>query len=890
MNTRIIIASTHVYTKQMFSFTSLLGAQSSSPASQSLLELEGGIKILVDVGWDESFSPTLLDELEAHVKSLSFILLTHATTAHLAAYAHCCKHFAGFTQVPVYATPPVKSLGRALLQDIYASTPLAASSIPLGKAVEDVPSHFLLQPPSQTEIITFFSSIRTLEYSQPHQPEVSPSSPPPNSLTITAYSAGTSLGGTLWHIQHSVESIVYAVDWNQATDSIFRPAVWLGAGGEAVIKNLSRPSALVCSSRGSQRTILAGGVQSKIEQLIGSIKRTLSQGGTVLIPTDSCAKALEISYYLEQVWKVDRELSQSTGLYFASSAASLTLKYAANMVEWMNPDIANTMDPTEVQQDDQSANRNPFNFKSVKLLEKKRHLDRILTLGEPKVIIASDLSLEWGHARYCFENLCTDSRNLAVLLEESTQKVLDRPSLSSSLWSIFSLQPPGKSQIVNPQGSAVTFSDTSINPLEGEDLLLYQHHLAKERESKLTTDTANTLQEALLDDASSATSSSVDDEEGMQGIALNMTTILNRARAKAGLSDEELGVNILVRKRGIYDWNVRGKRGKDRLFPKRPTRKAPRNDDYGEAIRAEDFMRVDERENEEAETVIDKEPNGVQKARWEESNAEATTIVAEEPQDEEDEEESWHSSGPVKATLLERTCPVFMGITHVDFSRLPDKGSIGMLISLLNPRKLLLIGGNMSETKSLEAECHKLGGSGLEIFAPTMGEVVDASLNTNAWNVKLSIPLQSQLRWQTVGMIGIVSLTAQLRLEDAGITEENTAKRVKNNDAVSTQPDLPPILDLVPMSSTKAITRRALHVGDLRLSDLRKSMLALGFSAEFRAEGTLVINGIVVVRKSDVGKIEVETVIGANGARVGDGTFDAVRKWLYGGLAVIPGW
>jgi cleavage and polyadenylation specificity factor subunit 2 len=48
----------------MFNFTSLLGAQSTSPASQSLIELEGGIKILVDVGWDESFDVALLKELE----------------------------------------------------------------------------------------------------------------------------------------------------------------------------------------------------------------------------------------------------------------------------------------------------------------------------------------------------------------------------------------------------------------------------------------------------------------------------------------------------------------------------------------------------------------------------------------------------------------------------------------------------------------------------------------------------------------------------------------------------------------------------------------------------------------------------------------------------------
>lgn len=49
----------------MFTFTPLLGAQSaSSKASQSILELDGGIKILVDVGWDDTFDTLDLAELE----------------------------------------------------------------------------------------------------------------------------------------------------------------------------------------------------------------------------------------------------------------------------------------------------------------------------------------------------------------------------------------------------------------------------------------------------------------------------------------------------------------------------------------------------------------------------------------------------------------------------------------------------------------------------------------------------------------------------------------------------------------------------------------------------------------------------------------------------------
>ncbi len=48
----------------MFTFTPLLGAQTNSNASQSIIELDGGVKVLVDVGWDERFDVAQLSELE----------------------------------------------------------------------------------------------------------------------------------------------------------------------------------------------------------------------------------------------------------------------------------------------------------------------------------------------------------------------------------------------------------------------------------------------------------------------------------------------------------------------------------------------------------------------------------------------------------------------------------------------------------------------------------------------------------------------------------------------------------------------------------------------------------------------------------------------------------
>lgn len=65
----------------MFTFCPLQGALSESTASQSLLELDGGVKVLIDVGWDETFNVEKLRELEKYVVSQ---MDTHRN------YTDCC--------------------------------------------------------------------------------------------------------------------------------------------------------------------------------------------------------------------------------------------------------------------------------------------------------------------------------------------------------------------------------------------------------------------------------------------------------------------------------------------------------------------------------------------------------------------------------------------------------------------------------------------------------------------------------------------------------------------------------------------------------------------------------------------------------------------------------
>ena len=448
----------------MFNFTPLLGAQSDSSASQSLLELDGGIKILVDVGWDETFDVENLQALEKHVSTISFVLLTHPTTDHLAAYAHCCKHFPQFTSIPVYATTPVISLGRTLTQDLYASTPLAASIIPATSLAEitysstfakDGPSpNILLQPPTAEEIASYFSLINPLKYSQPHQPIPSPFSPPLNGLTITAHNAGHTLGGTIWHIQYGLESIVYAVDWNQAKENTLSGAAWLGGGGGGaeVIEQLRRPTALVCSSKGADRAYLAGGRKKRDDALLDLVRDTITKGGTVLIPTDSSARILELVYVLEHHWREENkgshsEVYKNARIHLASRSASSTLRYTRSMIEWMDEGIVRDMeaandrdksqDNSKGQGDGKNTDQTPFDFRNVKLVERKSQVERILASGKPGVILASDKSLEWGFSKDAMQRLCGDARNLVVLTERIAQPARTRKGIGRFLWDLW---------------------------------------------------------------------------------------------------------------------------------------------------------------------------------------------------------------------------------------------------------------------------------------------------------------------------------------------------------------------------------------------------------------------------------------------------------------------
>ncbi|KAL5043739.1 hypothetical protein BDW71DRAFT_187284 [Aspergillus fruticulosus] len=1007
----------------MFTFTPLLGAQSSaSKASQSILELDGGVKILVDVGWDDTFDPLDLVELEKHVSTLSLILLTHATPSHIGAYVHCCKTFPLFTQIPVYATSPVIALGRTLLQDLYESAPLAATFLPKasvsepgastsaasaasvteadGSADSTSAGRILLQPPTTEEIARYFSLIQPLKYSQPHQPIPSPFSPPLNGLTLTAYNAGHTVGGTIWHIQHGMESIVYAVDWNQARESVVAGAAWFGgsgASGTEVIEQLRKPTALVCSTRGGDKFALHGGRKKRDEMLLDMIRSTLVKGGTVLIPTDTSARVLELAYALEHAWRdaardMQDDVLKRGGLYLAGRKVNTTMRLARSMLEWMDESIVREFEAAEAadtagQNNDgersdprqgkaDNKGLGPFTFKHLKTVERKKKLEKLLGDRTPKVILASDSSLDWGFAKESLRLLAGGENNLLLLTDPLHHRKFSdknneshRRTLGSMIWQWYEERQDGVAlekgsdgemlEQVHSGGRELSWADVQRAPLEAGEQLLYQQYLATKRQFQDAAqargqENLDTAADAL-DDRSSSSSEESDSEQ--QGRVLNFSNSLAHSnRNKLGLSDEDLGVNVLLRRKNIYDYDVRGKKGRERMFPYVAPRK--KGDEYGEIIRPEEYLRAEEREEiDMQQRRTESQLKLGQKRRWDETRSAGGTArkqasdstdrkdtdmlenlsMTDEGDDAgtaaaPDEEDEQAFEGPAKAIYEKATLTINARLAFVDFTGLHDKRSLEMLIPLIQPRKLILVGGMKEETMALATECQKLlvAKTGVDassptaavIFTPTNGEVIDASVDTSAWTVKLSNNLVRRLKWQHVRTLGVVTLTGQLKAPEPVPTDQDTTdspnkkqKLVEETATSSEQPtptptpqtqptepqqttdkpDRYPVLDILQAnmaSGTRSMTR-PLHVGDLRLADLRKIMQSAGHKAEFRGEGTLLIDGFVAVRKSGTGKIEIEAAAypagPGTGVVQGAGSFLAVKQKIYEGLAVVAG-
>ncbi|KAK9476182.1 beta-lactamase-like protein [Lipomyces japonicus] len=792
----------------MFTFTPILGAAADddkSLACQSLLTFDSNVRVLIDVGWDDKFSPELLNELERLTPTIDLILLTHATVSHLGAFAYAYKHFPGFDSIPVYATLPVINMGRMVTIDAYATAWFTSR-----------PS----EPFQISEVDSIFDKIHTLKYSQQFSLNAKLSS-----LRISAYNAGHSLGGTIWRLQYGQEDVLHAVDWNHAVERHLNSSLLLTSP-----ESFNRPTALINGARAGSS------LRKKEETLANAVARGLAKGGSVLLPTSTTARALELCHFLDAYW-TEHKLTEIP-LFFVSRTGSRTMSYARSMLEWMSSSI--------VREWEEKGSETPFVFKYLKVVSSE---EEVISVRGRKVIIASGQGLEWGPARNVFAEECSAEGNTVVFTQE-----VDHESLGGQILNAWKLATDAISDDVK-FGRISMQKQLELRrsvPLEGEEL---QKFLDAERERQAFAERQTAIDiknRTLLDQedlSESESSDSEDDEVTVDGVEEKL----------------DVGVLILTQTEDVFDYDVRGaKTLKNKMFPFVPRR--IRKDAYGEIIRTEDYLRAEERDEGK---LSGKDENDVawneeigKKRKWADDQDEEKVVVI-----------------PSKTVVEKRLVTVRCEITFIDFEGLADARSIQMIIPQLQPRKVILISGTTQQSESLSAGLRNAGIE--EVYVPEADTSINASMDTSAFEVTISSELAKLIKWQDTagGEYSVAQIKGKLLRVEQLAKDNSTAAADNADDQTDTNE-----LELLPITTkqehaTAAGLTKPVMVGDVRLAELKRRLISNGHRAEFRGEGMLLCDKQVVVRKLDNNEILVEGGVGKE--------FYEVRKIVASFLAKI---
>lgn len=297
---------------------------------------------------------------------------------------------------------------------------------------------------------------------------------------------------------------------------------------------------------------------------------SLKQGGSVLMPTDSSARVLELSYLLDQYW-TQHQLSYP--LIMLSNTSYHTAHFAKSMLEWMGEEFTKHFSQTR---------ENPYEFKYLRLCHKMEDLE---SHPGPKVVIASHHSLETGFARELFVQWMTrnPTRNTLILTDRSSPG-----SLARRLYDDWSQQAPipdlklmKRKLPVQPAIEYETQLDLTVYqrvPLEGAELAEFE---AAQR-AKAERDAAQAAMIArskTIVEEDESDSSDLDEDENMEDLLTKQFDLYVKDAGKSG---------------GFF------KQAQSyRMFPYLEKRK--KIDDYGEAIQVEHYMKASDFERIEQE-------------------------------------------------------------------------------------------------------------------------------------------------------------------------------------------------------------------------------------------------------------------------------------------------
>ncbi|KAG9018843.1 hypothetical protein FRB90_009130 [Tulasnella sp. 427] len=889
----------------MLVFTPLAGSGRSEQTRPLcyLLTIDD-VNILLDCGSFPPGTPTEKTEgyysaLKQHAPNVDLVLFSHGDTAHLGLYPYA--HAKWKLAAPAYASIPVQAMGRMAVTEELKDLAMEEQVLPPteGSAEEEEPmtEKYVATP---HEILEAFDAVSTLRYSEPiHLAGKC------QGITITPYSAGHTLGGTIWKIRSpSSGTIVYAVDMNHTKERHLDGTVILrSSGGGGVFEGLARPDLLITDA--DRALTVSARRKDRDTAFLDLIATTIRTSHSVLIPCDPSTRILELLVLLDQYWTFQK---LETPICLVSQTGSEMLAYVRSMVEWMGGTLSKDEGGAEIdvsktgrkrrrdeEEDEAAVGPMSLRFRHVQFFGDAKAFLSAHKPEEPKVILAVPYNMAYGPSRRLFTELASEPGNLVVMPSMGEPGTLAHDLFT--MWNERQTEDDkwGKGKVgdIARIREELTIQLNSKIPLTGQELEDYntreQERAAKEREAAQRAALARSQQLLEADEGDSGDDTDSDEDDDDMAID----------RALGGGSDDEMNQDIdpASQRRGGasgHDWSVddadsarhlsfdiylkgnvskaasffkttSGATQRFRMFPYVEKGGLKRKvDEYGETLDVGLWLRRGRALDEDAESEEVKE--------------------AKRKKREEEEAKKAPPEPPSKFVSEEVQVRVDCQLAFIDLEGLNDGRAVKTIVPQVNPRRMIIVHAPAEATDALVQSCASIRAMTQQIFTPTVGETVTIGQRTNTFSIALADSLLVSLKLSkfedsemaflsgkvpphgTSSLPVLEPLASANQPQRLSIPEEGESKRTRFGVASLPQTTM---------------------IGDLKLTALRSRLTALGLSAEFAGEGVLLCSGggvgdleqTVAVKKTGRGRISLE---GSTGE-----VYFTVRDEIYALHAVV---
>jgi cleavage and polyadenylation specificity factor subunit 2 len=266
-------------------------------------------------------------------------------------------------------------------------------------------------------------------------------------------------------------------------------------------------------------------------------------------------------------------------------------------------------------------------------------------------------------------------------------------------------------------------------------------------------------------------------------------------------------------------------------------------DEYGEIIRPEDYKMIDS--NPEAE---DNKEN-VDLKEEEIATADITEL-------------------PTKCISVVKTVRVMAQVQYIDFEGRSDGESLQKILGQLRPRRLILVRGTPDSTHAMLNHCRQWG----RVFAPSRGEVVDATTETHIYQVRLTDALVSALELKKGKDAELAWLDAQIMVRDMSKDAKPVILSVHDNEKEEEKDnmEIDQIYTLEPLPLNQVAGHQTAFINELKLSDFKQVLNKNSIPSEFSGGVLWCCNGTIAVRRHEAGRVILEGCLSDDYYRVRD--------------------